>query len=77
MVVNGVTVKDRTVLALARFIENPALAHKLQTAHRFQSSVINLGTVERALVLAALDELEALHARLLEHPAWRSSTRVN
>ena len=39
--------------------------------------VINLGTGERALVLAALDELEALHARLLEHLAWRSSTRVN
>jgi hypothetical protein len=53
---------------------------KLQTAHRFRSSVINLGNAERSLVLAALDdrppELNELRAQLVEHPAWRSPTRI-
>lgn len=77
MVVNGVTVKDQLILALACIVENPALVHKLQTAHRFQSPVINLDTVERSRVLAALDELKDLRAHLLENPAWRSPTRTS
>ena len=80
MIVNGVTVEDHLVLALARVVTNPALAHKLQTAHRFRTGVVNLNNTERAIVLAALDdstpELKELRVRLVEHPAWRSPTRI-
>ena len=80
MIVNGVTVDDHLVLALAGVVRNPALAHKLQTAHRFRSGVINLSNAERTLVLAALDdrspELKELREQLVEHPAWRSPTRI-
>jgi hypothetical protein len=78
MIVNGVTMEDDLVLALAGVVKNPALAHKLQTAHRFRSGVINLSNAERTIVLAALHdpsaELEELRAQLVEHPAWRSPT---
>jgi ribosomal protein L16 Arg81 hydroxylase len=81
MLVNGVSVKDALVLALAGAVKSPALAHKLQTAHRFRSSVINLSDAERRLVLAALDdrspELQELREQLREHPAWRSATRIS
>ena len=80
MVVNGVTVENELVLALAGVVKNAVLANKLQTAHRFRSEVINLSNAERSLVLAALDdrspEFEELRAQLVEHPAWRSSTRI-
>jgi hypothetical protein len=80
MIVNGVTMDDELVLALAGVVKNPVLAHKLQTAHRFRSGVINLGNAERSLVLAALDdrspEFKELRAQLVEHPAWRSPTRI-
>ena len=75
MIVNGVTVEDDLVLALAGVVKNPALAHKLQSAHRFRSGVINLSNAEQTLVLAALDdpsaELEELRAQLVEHLALR------
>ena len=81
MIVNGVTVEDDAVLALAGVVKNPALAHKLQTAHRFRSGVINLSNAERTLVLAALDdpsaELEELRAQLVDHLAWRWPTRIS
>ena len=69
MIVNGVTVEDDRVLELAGAVKHPALAHKLQTAHRFRSSVVNLSNAERTLVLADLDdpsgELEKLRWGLL------------
>ena len=75
MIVNGVTVEDDRVLELAGAVKNPALAHKLQSAHRFRAGVVNLGNAERTLVLAALDdrsdELEELRAQLVEHLTWR------
>ena len=75
MIVNGVTVEDDRVLELAGAVKNPALAHKLQSAHRFRSRVVNLSSAERTLVLAALDdrsdELEELRAQLVEHLTWR------
>ena len=75
MIVNGVTVEDDLVLELAGAVKNPALAHKLQTAHRFRSGVVNLSNAERTLVLAALDdpsgELEELRGQLVEHLALR------
>jgi hypothetical protein len=80
MVINGVTVEDELVLALADAVKNPSLAHKLQTAHRFRSAVINLSNAERSLVLAALDDrspgFTELRAQLVEHPAWHSPTRI-
>jgi hypothetical protein len=80
MVVNGVTVEDELVLALAALVKNPVLAHKLQAAHRFRTGVVNLSNAERSLVLAALDdrspEFKELRAQLVEHPAWRSPTRI-
>lgn len=80
MVVNDVAIEDELVLALAGVVKNPVLAHKLQTAHRFRSGVVNLSNAERSLVLAALDdrspEFRELRAQLLEHPAWRSTTRI-
>lgn len=79
MVINGATVDDRLVLALARALDHPGLAHKLSLAHRFRSEVVNLNRSERALVLAALErgslELQALHAELSEHLAWRAVAR--
>lgn len=81
MLINGATVDDSLVPELARAIGNPRLAHKLQTAHRFRTGVINLNNAERTLVLAALDDssstgLQALRAQLLEHQAWRPTKRV-
>jgi hypothetical protein len=80
MVVNGVTVEDDLVLALAGVVKNVVLANKLQAAHRFRSGVINLSSAERSLVLAALGdrspEFTELREQLVEHPAWRSSTRM-
>lgn len=79
MVINGATVDDRLVLELARTVSQPALAHKLRTAHRFRSEVVNLSSSERVHVLAALErgspEFRALHAELAEHLAWRPVTR--
>ena len=81
MIVNGVSVNDDLVLALAGVVKNAVLAHKLQTAHRFRSGVVNLSNAERTVVLAALDdgspELKELREQLVEHPAWRSSTRIS
>jgi hypothetical protein len=81
MLVNGVIVDDERVLALAGVVKNAALAHKLRTAHRFRSGVINLTSAERRLVLAALDdgspELKELREQLVEHPAWGSPTRIS
>ena len=80
MIINGATVDDSLVLELARAIKNPKLAHKLQTAHRFRTGLINLSNAERMLVLAALDDsaplLTECRAQLVEHPAWRQSTRI-
>ena len=77
MVISGATVDDRLVLALARAVDHPGLANKLSLAHRFRSEVVNLNSSERALVLRALErgslELQALHAELAAHPAWRSA----
>ena len=79
MVINGVTVADRLVLDLARVVGQPGLAHKLTTAHRFRSAVVNLSSDERAVVLTALErgslELRELRAELVGHAAWRSRTR--
>lgn len=81
MIVNGVSVDEELVLALAGVVENAVLAHKLQTAHRFRSNVINLSNAERTLVLAALEggspELKGLREKLVEHPAWHSPTRIS
>lgn len=80
MVINGATVDDSLVPQLAKAIKNPNLAHKLQTAHRFRTELINLSNAERALVLAALDSspgLEELRAQLVRHPTWRPTTRVS
>ena len=80
MVINGATVDDSLVFELARTIKNPKLAHKLQTAHRFRTGLINLSNAERTLVLAALDDSSPVftefRAQLVEHPAWRQSTRI-
>ena len=80
MLINGVTVDDRLVLELARVVKNRPLAHKLESAHRFRSAVINLSNAERALVLASLAdgsvELGELRAELVEHPTWSSPTRI-
>jgi hypothetical protein len=80
MIVNGVTVDDHLVLALAGAVKNSALAHKLRTARRFRTEVINLNNAERAMVLAALDdstpELQELRVRLVEHPTWRPPTHI-
>ena len=79
MIINGVTVDDSLVPELARAIRNPNLAHKLQSAHRFRTELINLSHTERTLVLAALEGspgLEELRAQLVDHPAWRPMTRV-
>lgn len=78
MIINGATVDDSLVPNLARAIKNPNLAHKLQSAHRFRTELINLSNAERTLVLAAVDSpgLEELRAQLLQHQAWRTTTRI-
>ena len=79
MVINGATVADRLVLDLARAVGQPGLAHKLRTAHRFRSAIVNLSSDERAIVLRTLErgspELRALGDELAGHAAWRSVTR--
>jgi hypothetical protein len=81
MIINGATVDDSLLPELARAIKNPKLAHKLQTAQRFRTGVINLSSAERSLVLAALDDssagLRECRAQLIDHPAWRPATRIS
>ena len=61
MIINGATVDDSLVPELARAIKNTKLAHKLVTAHRFRTELINLNHTERTLILAALnDDFEGL-----------------
>ena len=79
MIINGATVDDSLVPELARAIKNTKLAHKLVTAHRFRTELINLDHTERMLVLAALDDrpgLNDLLVQLVDHPAWRPTTRI-
>jgi len=80
MIINGATIEDRHVLELARVVGHHGLAHKLKSAHRFRSEVINLSTSERALVLRSLEagslELRALREQLMEHAAWRPPART-
>lgn len=81
MIIAGVTVEDRIVLKIAKALPHSTLASKLVTAYTLRSSVLNLTTEERRLVLIALahgpTELQRLRGELAQHPGWRTPTNVS
>jgi len=70
----GVPVQDDAVLELARLVDDPALADRLETAFGRMTKVLALTIPERETIIRALDDapagLEELRAVLLrEHVA--------
>ena len=72
----GVPVTDDAVLELARLVDDPNLADRLETAYARMTRVLPLTIPEREAVLAAIGEdppagLEELRGVLLREHAWR------
>ena len=72
----GIPVTDDAVLELARLVNDPTLADRLETAYGRMTRVLALTIPERDTVLAAIAEdppagLEELHGVLLREHAWR------
>lgn len=80
MLIAGAVVEDRLVLKIAKALPHSTLASRLVTAYTLRSSVVNLTTEERRVVLNALErgpaELRDLHNELAQHPGWRTPTNV-
>jgi len=54
--VAGIRLRNEAVLELARLIDDPNLATKLEDAHRREVKVLALTIPERETILAALDD---------------------
>jgi hypothetical protein len=73
----GIPVRDEAVLELARLVDDPALADKLETAYARETRILALTIPERETILTALDDapagLEELRAVLLKEHVWRQA----
>jgi len=72
----GVPVTDDAVLELARLVDDPDLADRLETAYARTTRVLALTIPERGTVLVAIADdppagLEELRGVLLREHAWR------
>ena len=70
----GIPIRDQAVLALARLVDDPDLAGKLETAYGRETKVLALTIPERTTILAALEDppadLAELRGVLLRELAW-------
>ena len=78
MFLAGIPIRDELVLELARLVDDPNLADRLETGYARDTRVLALTIPEREAVLVALDDtpdgLEELRAVLLrEHVGRRQS----
>ena len=75
MFLAGVPVRDEAVLELARLVDDPHLADKLETAFGRETKVLALTIPERETIVAALDDppadLAELRGVLLRELEWR------
>jgi hypothetical protein len=71
----GVPLRDEAVLELARLVDSPKLAAKLEDAYRREVTVLALSFSERDSILAALEDPPAEFAELrdvlLRELEWR------
>jgi hypothetical protein len=72
----GIAVTDDAVLELARLVDDPKLAERLETAYGRMTRVLALTIAEREAVLDAIGDdprasLEELRGVLLREHAWR------
>ena len=78
MFVACIRLRDEAVLELARLVDDPVLATKLEEAHNRDVRVLGLTIPERETILAALDdpptELAELRAVLLGEHVARKQT---
>jgi hypothetical protein len=71
----GIPVRDQAILDLARLVDDPLLADKLESAHGREVKVLGLEISERMTILAALEDpppdLAELRGVLLRELEWR------
>lgn len=60
----GIPVRDEAILELARLVDDPALAAKLEGAYSHQVKILALEIHERETIIAALDDPPADLAEL-------------
>ena len=75
MFVAGIPARDEAVLELARLVDDPALADRLETAYGRETKVLALTIPDREKMLAALEDAPAdlaeLRGMLLRELEWR------
>ena len=75
MFVDGIPARDEAVLELARLVDDPALADRLETAYGRETKVLALTIPDREKILAALEDAPAdlaeLRGVLLRELEWR------
>ena len=75
MFVAGIPARDEAVLELARLVDDPALADRLETAYGRETKVLALTIPDREKMLAALEDAPAdlaeLRGVLLRELEWR------
>jgi hypothetical protein len=71
----GIPIRDDSVLELARLVDDPDLADRLETAYGSMTKVLALTILERETIIQALDDppagLEELRGVLLREHVWR------
>ena len=74
----GIPVQDEAVLALARLVDDPELAERLESAYGRETKMLALTISKRVTILTALEEappdLAQLRAVLLEEHVARMQT---
>jgi len=70
----GIPIRDEAVLELARLVDDPLLAGKLEAAYERETKILALTISERETILAVLEdppaELAELRGVLLRELAW-------
>jgi hypothetical protein len=78
--VAGIPVRDESILELARLVEDPDLARRLEDAYGRMTKILGLSIAERETIIRALDDpppgLEELRAVLLREHVRPSARRA-
>jgi hypothetical protein len=76
----GIPIRDDAVRELARLVDDPDLADKLETAYSRETKVLALTISDRETILAALEDaprdLAELRGVLLRELAWLRSEGI-